>query len=248
MEIYSAGQTTTTTITIEVNITITVQLTVTTYQQQKSQVYIVWYNSAVDWAKLRNTNIYLVYAEAPNGTVKTLVVPEEIWANNYLASAIMTGTWSDRTPYIEDANISTLTTSGEPKRIQAVIGIKTETWKNLTADIAKNATGQTTYTVLEVKQKQKLTLIHGLMRAMPWRHIDPPSLSAVLSSIVRAAAQILKTAWKSLVNTLTAAMTTVRSILAGASVAMRARISLLKAGIMAAIGFLSKLFSDDRCS
>ena len=169
---------------------------------------------------------------------------EKIWANNYVASAVMSGTWSTKTPYIEDANISTLTTSGEPKRIQAVIGIKTETWKNLTADIAKNATGQTTYTVVEVKQKQKLTLISGLMRAVPWRHVDPPSLSAVLSSIVRAAAQTLKTAWRSLVNTLTAAMTTVRSILAGAAVAMRAGISLLKAGIMAAIGFLSKLFSD----
>jgi len=66
----------------------------------------------------------------------------------------------------------------------------------------------------------------------------------VLSGIVRAAAQTLKTAWRSLVNTLTAAMTTVRSILAGIAAAMRAGISLLKAGIMAAIGFLSKLFSD----
>ena len=28
-----------------------------------------------------------------------------IWANNYLASAIMTGTYSTKTPYIEDANI-----------------------------------------------------------------------------------------------------------------------------------------------
>ena len=171
-----------------------------------------------------------------------------IWVNNHFASVVMSEAWSEKTPYIGEANISAVTTSGEPKRIQAVIGISSTSWANLTKDIAKNATGQTSYVVLEVKQKQKLTLIHGLMRAMPWRHIDPPSLSAVLSSIVRATAQTLKTAWKSLVNTLTAAMTTVRSILAGASVAMRARISLLKAGIMAAIGFLSKLFSDDRCS
>ena len=140
---------------------------------------------------------------------------EEIWANNYVASAVMSGTWSTKTPYIGEANITAVPAGGDPRRIQAVIGLRSESWADLAEDIAKNATGQKAYTVVSVAEKQKLTLIEGLMRAVPWEKADPPDISAVLSGIVRAATQTLKTAWRTLVNTLTAAMTTVRSILAG---------------------------------
>jgi len=64
---------------------------------------------------------------------------EKIWANNYVASAVMSGTWSTKTPYIGEANISAVSAGGEPKRIQAVIGLRSESWADLAEDIEKDA-------------------------------------------------------------------------------------------------------------
>ena len=91
------------------------------------------------------------------------------------ASAIMTGSPPS---YILDANVSTITTRGNAKKIEAIIGLRTDSqnWGRLLADISRNATGNTTYAVIPLGpgDMPMLTMIPGLMRAIPWEHIDPP--------------------------------------------------------------------------
>lgn len=218
--------------------------------QKKTPVSILWYTDKIDWAQLANTKLYIVYVETDN-KIQTIVVPEDIWANNYLASAIMTGTYHSKTPYIESAEISTVSSLGEAGNIEATIGLKTSrtTLSSLIEDIEKNATGQKAYSLVSVPEDQlaRLTLIRGLMRAVPWEHIDPPDppdISGWIADIEKAIMGALEEAYKALVNALSAAMSTVSGVLRGVASAFASGVRMLVAGIMAVVDFVVKLFKD----
>ena len=156
------------------------------------------------------------------------------------------------TPYIEDANTTKITNEGNVRKIQAIIGIKKNNteWSQLTTDIRKNATGQTTYSIVWIPTNQlvKLTLIKGLMRAVPWQCIDPPRtprrLLGWISEIAEAIINTLQQAYRTLVNTIAAAMQTIINTLEGLATAIMEGIRMIAAGIMAAANFIAKIFKD----
>ena len=185
-----------------------------------------------------------------SNNIWAIMVPEEIWANNYVASAIMTGTWSEKTQYIEDANISTISNMGETGNIEATIGINTTSteWGQLTTDIKKNATGATIYSIVQIPEDQlaKLTLIRGLMRAVPWQHVDPPeqNIGEWIEGIGKAIVCALQEAYRALINILSATMNTAVKTLKGIASALYDGVRMLVAGIMAVVDFVIKFFKD----
>jgi len=84
-----------------------------------------------------------------------------------------------------------------------------------------DAIRQQAYSLAQVPQDQiqKLTMIRGLMRAVPWEHIDPPGLweqfTEWLSDTVETAVDVVQEAFNTMVNTLSSVANAVMNVING---------------------------------
>ena len=95
-------------------------------------------------------------------------------------------------------------------------------------------------------QLQKLTPVRGLMRAIPWEHIDPPDIDVekIAKDIWRTIERTIQGIYRALINAIAAATTTIKNVANGIASAIADGVRMMIAGIMAMVDFVVKLFKD----
>jgi len=152
--------------------------------------------------------------------------------------------------YILDADISTIYSGANNKKIPVIVGITTTDIQAVIELFCRNATNNETYTAYRLWRIAYLAAVEGLMRAIPYRnaeknrprtHRNPdPGLFGWFRRVASAVTEALKT----VINTITTTLETAFRALQGFVGKIMEGVRLLAAGIMAVAGFIGKLFRD----
>ena len=245
-------------------------LTISAWTQdlEKTETWvIVEPNTTITTRLLEQQNYYLVYIQDKNtDTTTTVLVPENIWANNWLASKIMKGETGELPQEIMNANITAITRE-QPTKIQAIVGIET-TDKNKTIQLLTlNATGNKTYGArrLDIREILMLSTTPEVYKAIPYQRpeetrttparsierrqarqidIDWDEVEEYFEELGNEIAETVTEVYRSVVNTLSSSLDAIVDALQGVYGMVMEGVRMVMGGLMAAAGFLSKLFRD----